>query len=143
MRSIAGPVARFLCAGALSATLAGCAVQIPPPARLLDERQVTNLILHPERWYGRTVTIRIYPYDKGAPGNYLVCFGPCDRERAERSSWLIDTRPDRFKGYLADRPVVVRARFESNCARLPMPAPDGPLGLWCPDLFTGRFTEID
>lgn len=138
---MAGPAARLLWAAA--AALAGCAVRIPPPETRLDERQAANLILHPERWYGRTVTIRIYPYDVGAPRNYLVCFGPCDRDRAERSSWLIDTRPDRFKGYLGDRPVVVTARFEANCARLPMPAPDGRLGLWCPDFMTGRFTETD
>ena len=136
-----GPVAIF---GIAICFLAGCTtVQIPSRETLLSEDQIVDLMRHPRRWYGRVVKVEIYPYDMGHDRSYLVCFERCDPAYAERSSWIIDTGADRFKDYRGDRPAVVTARFESNCARLPAPGHGGRLVDFCPDLITGRFTEVD
>lgn len=125
--------------------LAACAtVEIPPPDTLLSEAQVTDLILHPQRWYGRVVRIEIYPYGMGTDRTALVCFERCDEARAERSSYLIDgTRAGQFTDYRGDRAVVVNARYESNCALLPDYTRGGRPSPYCPDFFVARFVEVD
>lgn len=131
------------CAGCI---LAGCAaVRIPASRTMLNDDQVRNLVLHPQRWFGRTVTLQIYPYDFGSasPQSYRICFEPCDEERANRSVAILDTRPDRFKGYRGDRPAVVTARFGSNCAHIPDPSRRRRNVEICPDLISHRFIEAN
>lgn len=70
---------------------------------------------HPRKWDERTVTIKIYPHQNGFQSSYIVCFEPCDSEYAESSPFVVYTAIDRFKGYVGDRPVVIRARYSSSC----------------------------
>jgi hypothetical protein len=73
----------------------------------------------------------------------MICFDICDETQARRSIAIIDTRPDRFEGYKGDRPVIVTARFQSNCAWLPDVNPRGRPIEFCPDLFSHRFIEVN
>src|SRR6218665_282343 len=100
----------------------------------LSEEQIRSLIDHPQQWDGRTVTIRIYPYDRGVSRTYSVCFEPCDAEYARRSSFVIVTAPNRFSGYRGDRPVDVTAQYDSSCAYR---------DVICADTTSGIFTEVE
>ena len=127
-------------------SLSGCSTaQIPPPGTLLTENQTRNLILHPRRWFNRTLTLQVYPYDFGRqdPQSYRLCFETCDETRANRGIALLDTRPDRFSGYRGDRAAIVTARFVSNCAGLPDANHPGRTIEWCPDLILYRFIEAN
>ena len=105
----------------------------------LTEDQVIDMMNHARRWDGRTVTVRVFPYDMGAGepenGTYVVCFEACGRAIAERSIFLVYTRPGRFGGYRGDRPVVVTARFDGRCLYRYDPS-------LCPDLYMGKLTEV-
>ena len=127
---------------ALSALLAApaCAFQAAHPApAYLSEDQIIDMMNHAQRWTGRTVTIRIYPYDLGASeiynGTYVVCFEICSRDFAERSIFLVYTSPGRFGGYRGDRAAIIRARFDGACLVRYRPQ-------LCPDLYLGKLTEI-
>jgi hypothetical protein len=126
----------------LSALLAApaCAFQAAHTASAyLSEDQIIDMMNHAERWDGRTVTVRIYPYDFGSSeaynGTYVVCFEICSRNIAERSIFLVYTRPGRFGGYRGDRAVGVTARFDGTCLIRYQPER-------CPDLYLGKLTEI-
>ena len=96
--------------------LAGCATApLASPDALLTEDQTVDLMTHPDRWMGRTVTVRIYPYDNGYPASYVACLEACDAASAERSIFLIYTKANRFKGYRGDHPEVVKAVFGKAC----------------------------
>jgi hypothetical protein len=106
-------VSRFALAALL---LGGCAsVPLAPPDTMLTEDQTVDLMAHPDRWIGRTVTLRIYPYDNGHMASYVACLEACDAAAADRSIFLIYTRADRFKGYRGDRVEVVKAVFGRVC----------------------------
>jgi hypothetical protein len=55
----------------------------------LSENEILDLMAHPRRWDGRTVTVLIYPYYNGFSGSYIVCFEPCNADYAERSPFLV------------------------------------------------------
>ena len=89
---------------------------------------------HPREWDGRLVEVRIFPYDNGFRESYVVCFERCDTAYADRSPFVIYTKPDRFKGFMGDQSVVVKARYSSTCFYK---------SALCPDLRFGRFREIE
>jgi hypothetical protein len=100
----------------IAGLLAGCAtVPVAAPDSLLTEDQVVDLLRHPDRWLGRTVTMRIYPYDNGFSSSYVACLEPCDRAGADRSIVLVYTAPGRFRGYRGDQAETVRAQFRRIC----------------------------
>jgi hypothetical protein len=105
------------CCAIIAFALTGCAVQIPPPQTLLSEDETIDLLKHNRKWQGHIVTLTLYPFDRGYGRSnsgwaYPVCFEPCDRARADRSSFVVVTSEDRFKGFSGTRPVVVRARYD-------------------------------
>lgn len=115
--------------------LTGCvSFTTNPGGNYLSEDQVIDLMQNPEEWDGRVVRIKIYPYDNGFGGSYIVCFEPCDQEYAESSPFIVITVPHRFRGYRGDRPVIVTARYSSACFyRRPVT---------CADIRYGQFTEL-
>ena len=70
---------------------------------------------HPHRWIGRTVTMRIYPYDNGYAGSYVACLEACDAANADRSVFIIYTKANRFRGYRGNRAEIVKAEFAKIC----------------------------
>lgn len=100
----------------IACLLGGCTtVQVAAPDSLLTEDQVVDLLKRPERWIGRTVTIRVYPYDNSFTGSYVACLEPCDAAGADQSIILVYTAPERFRGYRGDRAETVRAEFHRIC----------------------------
>jgi len=76
---------------------------------------------HPDRWIGRTVTLRIYPYDNGHTTSYVACLEVCNAISADRSIFLIYARANRFKGYRGNRAEVVKVVFGKVCPdRMPL-----------------------
>ena len=116
--------------------LPSCATaSVEPQQSYLSEDEVIDLMQNPETWDERIVRIKIYPYDNGFRGSYVVCFEPCDEAYAESSPFIVITRPDRFSGYRGNRSVIITARYSSACFyRDPLP---------CADLRYGQFTEIE
>jgi hypothetical protein len=102
---------------------------------VLTEDQVLHLMEHPRRWDGRTLLVRMYPYDVGFSGAYVVCFEPCDRAYAEKSPFLLNTAAGRFRGYTGNSPVDVRATYSSTCFYR--------YNIGCMDFYFGRFTEVN
>lgn len=88
---------------------------LEPAQRPLSEAETLNLIDNPEKWDGRTVTIRIYPFDRGSPTSYAVCFDRCDETHANRSPFVIITQENRFAGYKGDKAAIVTAVYSSSC----------------------------
>jgi len=122
-------------AGLIGLALAGCStVGAPQAGDLLGENEIVDLMRNPRRWDDRVVTVRIFPFDNGFRGSYVVCFEACDAAYAARSPFLIYARQDRFSGYRGDRAEIVTARYSSGCFYRS--------GL-CPDQRFGLFTEID
>ena len=111
-----------------------CVTSIPPTGTLLGENQILDMVDHPKKWDGSTVTIRIFPYDNGFGQSFVVCFEPCDAADAARSPFLIYTKAGRFAGLKGGRPVVVTARYSSECFYT---------AAICPDLRFGLFTEVE
>lgn len=96
--------------------LGGCAtVPLASPDTLLTEDQTVDLMAHPDRWIGKTVTMRIYPYDNGRSASYVACLEACDAAGADRTIFLIYTKPNRFNGYRGDHAEVVKAVFGKIC----------------------------
>jgi len=101
----------------------GCTtVPLSTPDSVLRENQTVDLMRHADRWLGRTVSVRVYPYDNGNAGggdgedkSYVACLERCDAARADRSVFLLYTRTDRFRGYHGDRAEVVKAVFGKIC----------------------------
>jgi len=109
-------LSRLSWTGAAALLLGGCAsVPLAGPDTILTEDQTVDLIAHHRRWLGRTVTMRIYPYDYGYATSYVACLEPCDAAGADRTIFLISTRANRFKGYRGDRAEVVKAVFAKIC----------------------------
>ncbi len=108
--------------------LGGCAsAPLAAPDAILTEDQTLDLMAHSNRWIGRIVTLRIYPYDNGYRGSFVACLEACDAAGADRTMFLIYTSPERFKGYRGDRAEVVKAVFGKICPdNLPM-CLDAPL----------------
>jgi len=116
---------RFIASRVASAALllfGGCAtVPLAAPATLLTEDQTVDLMAHPDRWIGRTVTLRVYPYDNGHATSYVACLESCGAADADRSIFLIYTRAGQFTGYRGDRAEVVKAVFGKVCPdRMPL-----------------------
>lgn len=82
---------------------------------LLTERQKNDLLVRPERWLGRTITVQIYPYDNGYKESFVACFEACDAAGADESIVLIYSKNGRFTGYTGDKAVTVRATFTKAC----------------------------
>ena len=100
----------------LAVLLSGCAtVPLAAPQALLSENQVVDLMKHPDRWLGRTVTIRIYPYDNGHTESFVACLEACNADSAYRSIFLIYTKLNRFKGYSGNQAEIVTAGFGKIC----------------------------
>lgn len=126
---------QFRVAVAVALLSAGCATgQNRSDRGYLSEDAVINLMKHPKEWDGKTVTIRIFPYDNGFTESYAVCFERCDQSYAESSPFVIYTSRDRFKGYKGDRAVIVTAAYSATCFYR--------AALTCVDLRAGQFTEI-
>src|SRR5687768_15577042 len=105
-----------LTVSAIALFLFGCTTpSFDPGSAYLSEEEVIDLMDRPKKWDGRTVTIKIYPYEYGFSGSYIVCFEPCDKSYAESSPFVIFTEKDRFKRYTGEHAVVVRARYSSAC----------------------------
>ena len=100
------------------------------PYALLSEDQTVDLMNHPDRWIGRTISIRIYPYDNGHEGSYVACLETCDAGGADRSIFLIYTKADRFKGYRGDHSKVVRAVFGKVCPEQMPLCLDAPIRIY-------------
>jgi hypothetical protein len=101
---------------AIALLFGGCAtVPLAAPNAPLSENQAVDLMEHPDRWLGRTITVRIYPYDNGHTESYVACLEACDAASADRSTFLIYTRTNRFKGYSGKRAEVVTAVFGKIC----------------------------
>jgi len=126
------PPRTTLAALAIALLLASCATRpARPHTAYLSEDEILDLMAHPRRWDGRTVTVRIYPYDNGFSGSYVLCFEPCDARYAETSPFLLYTSDERFRGYRGDRPAIVTARYSSTCFyRDQFLCPDGRFGLF-------------
>ena len=100
------------------------------PEAVLTENQTIDLIKHPDRWIGRTVTMRVYPYDNGRAQSYVACLEACDATDADRGVFLLYTRADRFKGYRGSRPEIVTGVFGKVCPEgLPL-CLDAPMRLY-------------
>jgi hypothetical protein len=126
----------ILSALSVASLSSACAVQSTQAGlSYLSEDQVIDLMQHPQVWDGRTVTVRIYPYDFGDPESPVVCFEPCSEEYAQRSPFILYTTRRKFEGYRGDRAVVITARYSSTCFYRHSYA--------CPDLYGGQFTEIE
>jgi hypothetical protein len=129
---------KFFISGAVSAAILSACSTMPREdfvSQPLSNRDIDNLIRNPRIWDGRTVSIKIYPYDMGSSGQtYKVCFEICDRTTAENSPFIIYTREGRFGGYRGDRPAVVVANYSSTCFYR--------YSYLCPDLHFGQFTEV-
>jgi hypothetical protein len=107
---------RLFWLGVIAGSLGGCAsVPVAAPHSLLTEDQTVDMMEHPGRWLGRTVTIRIYPYDNGFTESYVACLEPCDAAGADESIFVIYTAAGRFEGYRGDRAEIVRAVFRRIC----------------------------
>jgi hypothetical protein len=119
MRELPRPKAQLWHCCVVAIGLAGCAtVKIPPSHVVLNETQTIDLLQRPKKWHRQTVTLKLYPFDLGfgrsiGGWSYPVCFEPCDHATADRSSFMVRTDEDRFKGYTGSHPVVVRARFHA------------------------------
>jgi hypothetical protein len=125
----------FLAPVAAALFLYGCAVsQAQFDRGYLSEDAVINLMKHPRKWNGKTVTVKIFPYDNGFRESYIVCFEACDSGYAENSPFVIYTARDRFKGYKGDRPAVVTAKYSSICFY--------KAAITCVHIRAGQFTEI-
>ena len=112
----------------LALTISGCVpVALAAPDALLSESQTADLIEHSDRWIGRTVTIRIFPFDNGYRESFVACLEACDAVGADRSTFLVYTRADRFKGYHGDRPESVKAVFGKTCPDIMPLCLDGPI----------------
>jgi len=122
---------RYVASGVASAAfllLGGCAtVPLAAPDTLLTEDQTIDLMAHPDRWIGRTVTLRIYPYDNGHTTSYVACLEACGASSADRSIFLIYTRANRFKGYRGDRVEVVKVVFGKVCPDRMLLCLDAPI----------------
>jgi len=101
--------------GLLLALLGFATATLATQDSLLTEDQIVDLMENPDRWIGRTVTLRIYPYDNGFTESYVACLEPCDAAGADRSVFLIYTGQGRFDRYRGDRPEIVRAVFRKIC----------------------------
>ena len=102
--------------GALAFLLGACAtVPLAGPGEILSEDQTVDLMRHPDRWIGRTITIRIFPYDNGHRESFVACLEPCDAAGADDSIFLVYTRQGRFEGYSGNRAEIVRAVFGRIC----------------------------
>ena len=94
---------------------------VAAPDVLLSEGQTVDLMAHPNRWIGKTVTLRIYPYDNGHMTSYVACLEACDAAGADRSVFLIYTRANRFKGYRGNHVEIVKGVFGKVCPeRMPL-----------------------
>jgi hypothetical protein len=113
---------------------AGCAAQTQSDNGYLSENAVIDLMRHPKKWDGKTVQIKIFPYDNGFAESYVVCFELCDEKYAEGSPFIIYTSRDRFKGYKGEKAVIVRARYSSTCFYRMI--------VTCVDFKAGQFTEL-
>ena len=125
---------RLLAALAILFSSSSCATtQNQSTLSYLSEDQLVDLMRNPARWDGRTVTVRMFPYDNGFSESYVVCFEPCSEETAERSPFVVYTVENRFRGLRGNRPVVVTAIYSSACFyRTTL----------CSDLRFGQFTEV-
>lgn len=99
----------------------------------LSEDEVIALMANPKEWNGKTVRIKIFPYDNGFSSSYVVCFETCDKIYAERSPFVILTRKNRFRGYKGERAVIVIATYSSSCFYTKA---------ICADNRFGEFTEL-
>ena len=76
---------------------------------------------HPDRWIGRTITLRIYPYDNGHTTSYVACLEACNAGGADRAISLVYTKADRFKDARGSRAEVVKVVFGKVCPeRMPL-----------------------
>lgn len=125
-----------LCALAITAYVSTACAGLPDTSDrpYLSEEDVLSLMKYPKRWDGKTVRIKIYPYDNGFKNSYLVCFELCDRIYADSSPFVIITRDNRFLGYKGDRAVVVNAKYSSACFYT---------DAICSDNRFGEFTELE
>lgn len=127
--------ARVIPALAAALLAAGCATPSPQPGMAyLSEDQVVDLMQHPRRWDGRTVTIRVFPYDNGFITSYVLCFEACGPDVAERSPFIVITSANKYRGYRGERAVVLTAHYSSACFY-------GQDAI-CADMRFGQFTEI-
>jgi len=127
--------ARVIPALAVALLAAGCATPSPRPGgAYLSEGQVVDLMRHPRRWDGRTVTIRAYPYDNGFVTSYVLCFEACTPDVAERSPFIVITRENKYRGYRGERAVVLTAHYSSACFYR--------VDAICHERRFGQFTEI-
>jgi hypothetical protein len=115
----------------LSSACIGRSVQLGQ--KYLSEDKIIDLMGHPKKWDGKTVMIKIFPYDNGFRSSYVVCFETCDKDYAARSPFIILTSEGRFTGYKGDRPVILNARYSSVCFYTKA---------ICADNRFGEFTEI-
>ncbi len=96
--------------------LGGClSVHPAKSGRPLTEDQMVDMMEHADRWIDRTVSIWIYPYDNGYSSSYVACLEACDAAGADRSLFLISTRPKRFEGYRGDRAELVKVVVGRIC----------------------------
>jgi hypothetical protein len=111
--------------------LGGCStVPLAEPTRLLSEDQIIDMMKRPRRWLGRTVTIRIYPYDNGFTGSFVACLEPCDPKGADESIFVLYTRQHRFAGYRGTQAEVVQAVFGKICPEDQPICLDAPIRLF-------------
>jgi len=115
----------------MACVVGACATtSVPRPGIVLSEDQVIDLMKRPRAWDGRVITVKIYPFDRGDPKSYLVCFEPCDEAYARSSPFVIVTREGRFNGAKGDRPAVVTAQYDSACLYRTTLCADGRFGLF-------------
>lgn len=111
-----GPILRSLVACTVAAQLAGCTtVPLTEMGELLSEDQVVDLMDHPERWIGRTITMQIYPYDNGYRGSYVACLEACDAVSQEESVFVFYTESTQFRDASGQRPAIINAVFGKIC----------------------------
>ena len=117
--------------GVAALVTVGCTtVSLAKPDQVLSENQAIDLLKHSNRWVGRTVTLKVYPYDNGHTGSYVACFESCDARLADRSITLIYTKPDRFRGYRGDQLEIVKAVFGKICPESMPICLDAPIRLF-------------
>ena len=105
-------------------------VPLPAQDEILTEDQTIDLMKHPDRWIGRTITLRIYPYDNGHTSSYVACLEACDAIKADRSIFLVYTKESRFKGYRGDHAETVKVVFGKICPESMPICLDGPVRIF-------------
>ncbi|WP_260483693.1 hypothetical protein [Sphingomicrobium flavum] len=81
----------------------------------LKTAQIADLYNHPERWDGRIVKLRFFPYDLGSGRSVAVCYDRCTLAQAQGSDTVVHALDHRFAGMKGTKSVTVLVRYDGSC----------------------------